>query len=142
MHYKIVFFAFIIIQFGIIPTLQATVKSEFIMDNKNEWLNDKNSKQVVTDTEKANDYKMESYFETNRIKRQHPLMVFANGGFIESKISPYIKSWELPYDKRKEYENDYEPRLVQELVNLPILENGLQKRHRSFKQLENMLGRI
>ena len=138
MYYKIVFFAFIIIHFGIIPTLQATVTSEVIMDNKNEWLNDKKSKQAVKDT----DYKMESYFETNRIKRQHPLMVFANGGFIESKISPYIKSWELPNDKRKEYENDYEPRLVRELVNLPILENGFQKRHRSFKELENMLGRI
>ena len=138
MYYKIVFFAFIIIHFGIIPTLQATVTSEVIMDSKNEWLNDKKSKQAVKDT----DYKMESNFETNRIKRQHPLMVFANGGFIESKISPYIKSWELPQDKRKQYENDYEPRLVRELVNLPILENGFQKRHRTFKDLENMLGRI
>lgn len=142
MYYKSVFFAFIIIHFGIIPTLQATVKSDVIMDNKNEWFNDKNSKQSVRDTKKANGYKMESYFETNRIKRQHPLMVFANGGFIESKISPYIKSWELAHDKRKEYENDYEPRLVQELVNLPILENGFRKRHGTFKEFENMLGRI
>ena len=143
-HYKIIFFAFFLWDLGITQTianakrgLQTTnLRYTDIKNNNRKSINDVHSKQ--DENEAGKEYEMENDFKLNRLKRQHPFLVFGNGKFVESKISPSQNRKGFRRDRRIKYED----RLIQELTNLPFLKQDLRKRERNFDPIEKLFGRI
>ena len=86
--------------------------------------------------------KLQMAFESERLKRYHPLMAFANGRFEASKISPYVNSWDIPSNRGDDNANAQEQDLEQKLRNLPYMEKFVEKRTGGFTKFEKLLGRI
>ena len=136
-------FTIVIFYMGIALNFSSNLGPQHMKKNSQNWIGRSLKFELPSLEQERNiESKLQMDFESERLKRYHPLMAFANGRFKASKISPYVYSWDIPSSRGEENANDYELELEQELSNFHYTEKDLQKRTGGFAKLEKLLGRI
>ena len=128
---------------GIALNFSSNLGPQHMKKNSQNWIGRSLKLELPSlEQEKNIESKLHMNFESERLKRYHPLMAFASGRFEASKISPYVYSWGIPSNRGDENANAYEQELEQELSNLPYMEKDVKKRTGGFAKFEKLLGRI
>ena len=128
---------------GIALNFSSNLGPQHMKKNSQNWIGRSLKLELPSLEQERNiESKLHMNFESERLKRYHPLMAFASGRFEASKISPYVYSWGIPSNRGDENANAYEQELEQELSNLPYMEKDVKKRTGGFAKFEKLLGRI
>ena len=136
-------FTFVIFYMGIALNFSSNLGPQRTKKNSQNWIGRSLKFELPSLEQERNiESKLQMDFESERLKRYHPLMAFASGRFEASKISPYVYSWGIPSNRGDENANAYEQELEQELSNLPYMEKDVKKRTGGFAKFEKLLGRI